>query len=207
MANSSAVPQSYFGFDRVSSTCSTGLKTYIITGVILQILRVHFSTKTNIVDRQLNDYVWTDDYKTTGILIEEVTKWDRRNTQERPSLLVKRNATGFAKIGLNDGGHGDTYTKMCSGSHTVFAIGQSGMEAERLASEAANGILFVSPIIRSEMKFMDFTVAQIGGVSKLQESNEHWVVPITVAWSHAVTWSVVSAGPLLKVIDMDVQQT
>jgi len=204
-----------------SALCTIGRPPLVMTGAMLWILRRHFADENNIVDPNLKAYLWHKEATDTSIMIEAVTKWAGQPTQivqSRPAILVKRNTYGRVKMGLGDkymsGGKSpvdnldnlgdnalDTGTRfevLIAGSHTVFCLGGTGAEAEAVGTEVFFELLEFTPLIRRDLGLNKFQVMELGGVSKLEESKEHWVVPVVVTYAFNHTWTLTEDAPKLK---------
>ena len=168
--------------------------------------------------------------KKSNIMIESVTRWPGPQTQTvqmRPAILVKRNTYGRIKLGigdkymmggkpsidnLNDLGNtsnnaidaGTQFEVIIAGSHTVFCIGTTGAEAETIGTEVFFELLEFTPVIRRDLGLNKFQVMEIGGINKLEESKEHWVVPVTVTFMFNHTWTLTQDAPKLKGVSLTV---
>jgi hypothetical protein len=154
-------------------------------------------------------------------MIEPVTKWPDAPTQalqQRPAVYIKRNTFSTIKVGIGDKymigtkgrvdtdepiGHntvdGSTmFGTLLGGSYTYFCIGNTGAAAEAVGTEMYFELLEFSPLIRRDFSFNRFQVMEMGGVSKLEESDEHWVVPVTVALAAAHDWGLRAELPYYK---------
>ena len=204
-----------------SALCSIGRPPLVMTGALLWILRRHFATANYIVDPDLSKFLWTPDSTTSQLMIEPVTKWHGAPTQtlqSRPAVLVKRNTYSRIKLGIGDrhmsGGKpvvdnldevgdnavdaGVKFEVIIAGSHTVFCIGNTGAEAEAVGTEVFFELLEFTPLIRRDLGLNKFQVMEIGGLNKLEESNEHWVVPVTVTYMFNHVWELNEDAPKLK---------
>jgi hypothetical protein len=196
----------------VSSLCSTGLRPHILTGVVLRLLTRHFSTTRGIQDPRLQGYIWDDDPRTSKILIVPVWRWLTAGSEARPALVVKRNALRPRQLALADGqalvagidadripaDHEAVAQIAVVGSHTIFAIATNPAEVELLSTEVWIRLIQYAQAIQTEFGFNRFRVAEIGALSKVEESSEKFVVPVTVAYTYVDAWSVWSASPFLK---------
>ena len=117
--------------------------------------------------------------------------------------MIKRNSfrnmqTGFAGQifggGLaayeNEKGAISRYTTLFFGSHTLFCIHGTGASAEILASEVMGHLVACSWPIRRHLGLRQFSVTEVGNIQELEESNENYVVPITVGWGYEHTWQL-----------------
>lgn len=204
-----------------SALCSIGRPPLVMTGALLWILRRHFANAAYIVDPALSKRTWSNTPEQSNIMIESVTQWPGPATQTlqaRPALLVKRNTYGRVKLGIGDRhmpegkpivdntndlddnavDAGVKFEVIIAGSHTVFCIGNTGAEAETVGTEVFFELLEFTPLIRRDLGLNKFQVMEIGGVNKLEESKEHWVVPVTVTYMFNHVWELNEDAPKLK---------
>jgi hypothetical protein len=161
-----------------------------------------WSNPLNIISPEMKQYVWSE-APSTGILIESVYRWRADVVEKRPAIMIKRNSfrnmqTGFAGQifggGLaayeNEKGAISRYTTLFFGSHTLFCIHGTGASAEILASEVMGHLVACSWPIRRHLGLRQFSVTEVGNIQELEESNENYVVPITVGWGYEHTWQL-----------------
>jgi len=196
----------------ISGLCNTGLHASILTGVILRLMTGHFADAEHISDPELTRFIWDADPSESKILIVPVWQWATPGSQQRPAIVVKRNALRVQQLGLSDGeavlsgpdldSVPANATANCQvgmiGSHTVFAIATLAAQAERLGAEIATRLIQYANAIKSELGFHRCRVAEIGAINKLEESSETFVVPVTVAYKYVNAWTVWSEAPFLK---------
>lgn len=210
-----------------SALCTIGRPPLVMTGSVIWILRRHFSQPNYIVDPNLNKYLWNKDSTKSGITIESVVQWPGAPTQtvqQRPAIYVKRNTYGRVKLGIGDAYQlgtnssvdklddvgdnsidtGTMYGVVIAGSHTVFCLGSTGAEAESVGTEVFFELLEFTPIIRKDLGLNKFQVMEMGGIAKLEESHEHWVVPVTVTYAFNHDWMLYQDAPLLKTVSLNV---
>lgn len=208
-------PQTYD--QEASALCSLGHQPLIMTGIFVQLLRQHFADRQNIADATLRaqergasgNFVWTDSPTDTGLLIESAALFDPKQAEQRPGVYVRRNSWQPRKIGINNqvlgrplvSGH-LLYTVLMLGSHTIFCIGSASAETEKLGYEVALELLTAGPILRQELYLNQFAVAEIGGIGKIKEASDNFVVPITVSYAFEHTWQMNQHVPVLRTIDM-----
>lgn len=208
----------YVRFRPPSSLCSTGLQAHILTGVFLQLLRSHFSRADHIEEPRLRGCLWvpkeddpvTPDPERSTILIEPVYRWDPRQLQARPAVVVRRNdlqPRNRLGIGLNEeqqlrgldpGGlpeAGREYYLPFQGSHSLFCVAKDGGAAELLSTEVARELYQFAQPITKEFGFEFLELAHIGSVARLEESFEHFAVPVTIRYGFYDHWKVTKLAP------------
>jgi hypothetical protein len=222
----SAQETTYVRFRPPSSLCTTGLQAHILTGVFLQLLRSHFSSADYIEEPRLRGCLWvpklddpvTPDPQSSRILIEPVYRWDPRQLQARPAVIVRRNdlqprnRIGIAMNeemnlgaldpdGLPEAGR--EYYLPFQGSHSLFCVAKDGGAAELLSTEVARELYqFARPIVK-EFGFEFLELAHIGAVSRLEESFEHFAVPVTVRYGFYDSWKVTKQAPRLAGVSLN----
>lgn len=210
-----------------SALCTIGRPPLVMTGALLWILRRHFANTEYIQDENLKQYVWNKTPTESQIMIEAVTKWPGAPTQTlqlRPAIYVKRNTYGRVKLGIGDkympGGKpvvdnlnqlsdnaidsGSQFEVIIAGSHTVFCLGGTGAEAEAVGTEVFFELMEFTPLIRRDLDLNKFQVMDMGGVSKLEESKEHWAVPVVITYAFNHKWTLKQNAPKLKGVSLTV---
>lgn len=215
-----------------SSLCTTGKKAMNLTGIMLWVIRRHFQTADYIKDENLKDYVWasqpndtTSTASESQIMIEPVTKVTgvpSQFIQQRPAVLVKRNPLRPTKLGFGDWvmplgapsvdpdrrsydyslDTSNRYEVLVVGSHTVFCIGGTGGEAEALGTEVFYELVEFAQLIRRDMDLNTFKIEGMDAVAKLEESKEHFVVPITATYAYFHAWQLTPELPELNAIGL-----
>lgn len=174
-----------------------------LTGMLCRLLANHFSTANNIQTDKLKQYVHDEDQSKTKILIQPHYKWVTAISHMRPAIIVKRGEIRRERFAIADGfgeslDRGIPKVVFVSGTHTVFCIDTTGGAVELLADEVFPMLLEFSPAIREDMGFTTFSVAGVGAVSKLEEFDQHFVVPITLSWVKQHSWALKYDGPWLQ---------
>ena len=199
-----------------SSICSTGLLPHVLDGALLQVLRHHFSHPDNITQTALQCYVWDVDAKKRTMIVDPVYKWDVSTVQQRAAVLVKRGAWQTSRLSIGNTVHGPPpevgYTRnpqlmAFTGSHMFFCVARTGTEAEELGAEVAYELLEFSQIIREQFNMHKFDLHQIGEVQRLDESHDHFAVPVSVSYGLVHTWAVLQQSPIWATFGLKLQQS
>lgn len=212
------------GLDRVSSINATGHPANILTGIVLRLLREHFSSLadleyngTTIEGWDLRNYIWDADNTKTKIQIQPVWAWNPQDVQRRPALYVRRNGIQVIKLALDHGTtvgperaddnhvvqvRGDYHSNLLDGSHSIIVVSSSPDEVEVLGQEVFNHLLEFGPKIRTDFKLNLWEMKEFSELSKLEESQQHFAATITVAWRCFHTWRIKGIGPWLKTIEV-----
>lgn len=186
----------------VSYLCENGWQPLLITGFLRDLLIRQWANPQNIISPELKQYVWREG-KTSGILIESVFRYRPELAGKRPAVMIKRNTfknmqTGFGGQifggGIaayeNEKGAISRHATLFIGSHTLFCIHGTGASTEMLASEVTNHLTECLWPIRRHLGLRQFSVTEVGAIQEIQESNENYVVPITVGWCYEHVWEL-----------------
>lgn len=175
-------------------------------------MRYQFGDPGNIENKQLRDNIWTPDIETTRILIEWVWDDTTKELARRPALLVKDNGIKPTNVGIDhgrtEGVHeatlgGQAYAIPITGSHTVFALGREGGEAQLLATEVRRYLMQFAPKIRPDLELIRFQWLGNGPVTHVEEYREHYMVPITFGYAYWEYFELVPETPILKTVKFD----
>lgn len=200
-----ATNEDYLIPDPESSTCTTGLLPHILNGMFIQLLRHHFSNPDHIIQEPIRNYVWDRDDKVGKISIENIYRWNAAEIQERPAIVARRGPLKTRKLSIGNIEHGSpeevgyTEDRMIvgfTGSHSFFCMAGTGAEAEQLGAEVAYEMLEFSQIIRRDFNLASFDLYEIGQVARLDESHDHFAVPVTVAYSYFHSWRTLRETPI-----------
>jgi hypothetical protein len=190
---------------RLSSICISGLRRYLVTGLLRQILVDRFADPASLDEPALDGLRWSPD-QTGTILIESLSAYRPEQAGKRPAILIKPNAWTVRQIGINNQKTGYTtadgvehFETELTGSHTTFVLVQGSCEAaEILASVVFMEYLSFSSLIRERFGFARFGVAELGAPAQLVEADDTYVIPVSVAYSLLMTWQVSETGPIFK---------
>jgi len=193
----------------LSSLCANGWDLLTSTGFFADVLRRHFASADQIRSQDLKERIWTPSEK-TGILIEEVFHWRGDVVGKRPAVIIKRNEFRTQEFLLNNlmgiGANlaSTEHNVFWTGSHTLFCIAGTSAETDILATEVLEYMLTFSPVFRQQLGMVKFIVAEVGAVGLLEESLEHYVVPITVGYSYQYNWGLEEVSLPLKNISLGI---
>lgn len=216
----------------VSSLCTTGHPANVLTGVFVRLLREHFMAASNLEfngvntlgKRELEQYLWVPnaegdvDVERSRIQIDAVWKYNSQDIQNRPALYVKRNPFQYQQLALNHGWvvnpmrseagevsriPGEIQSVAVMGSHTIFCVGGTGAEAELLGQEVSQHLVGFASVLRADLELHKLLVTEVGEVAVLDESQEHFVVPVVIGYIAIPTWRINAEAPWLKTIAID----
>lgn len=196
-------------FSKASALCSIGSTPLIITGALRQVLMQHFADPQNLISATLRAYlsnegVWQENG--SSLLIEAITRFDISHLGTRPALIIKDNNWQWQRVGIGNlaaidavtGAH--YYAGLWTGSHTVFVISQQAAETQQIAVEVMRLLLYYGAQLQEDFMLQRFQVMEVGALSALKESREHYVVPVTVQYVASEGWQVEQEAPRLKKI-------
>jgi len=185
----------------ITEACELMPQTLLTTGVFIQWLRQHFTDAENITHAQLQDNLWTNDVETTKILIGDVWNWKPDDTGRRPAVLVRRGkwqliARGIDNrkmVSVNRGNNCcdnrvEEHIAMLEGSHVFFCISNHPGAVELLADEVAKELLQFAPKARKYFNFLRLNLSEHGEPSVLEESEQHFVVPLVMTYGAQYVW-------------------
>lgn len=185
-----------------------GWRPILITGLVLDLLRKHFTSPLNIEEPDLRTLVWQESVR-TGILIESIHRWRGDLVEKRPAIVVKKNARQNLRIGIEDyvgadelgNVHFETYWL---GTHTLFCIHESGAATEILATEVQRELTQFGPLFVKYMGLAKWQVVDVGDTAILEESRQSFVTPVNVAWAYSEKWSIEKEALKLRKVNLDI---
>jgi len=191
-----------------SAVCSLLPQPLLMTGLFRSLLTSHFCTSRNIQTPDLRQLIWQET-PPSGILIESKHRWRPDMTQNRPAVIIGRNAYQNQRIGIGDrhqpsprNTEGTHYATMWLGSHSLFCIGGTGAQAELLATEVQRELTEFGEEIRKTMRLHRFAVTEVSAIHELEESTENFVVHVTVGYAFQELWLVRAQTPPLRRISL-----
>lgn len=207
----------------VSSLCVTGLSpAQLLLGAYVSMLRRHFSASPRFNNTlrpagqalPLQDgFRYIGDTAQTGMYIGAAGAWDPATAGKRAAVAVKRNAFKSQRVGVNHQVQGNgpldgnpRYGLLQLGSHTCFAIAQSEASADLLGTEVFNFFTEFGPVIRKDLRLTRFEAVSNGEPGLLEESKQHWAVPVVIASAFWQGWTYEDYGPPLKTLEIRTHQ-
>ena len=201
--------------------CQWGLSSQIITGVLMQFMRNHFSTPSTIMMPGLKKYVWTPATPTTatseaalpGLLITNFTTFNPMSGQ-LPAIVVKRGQQDSSRQVLHDISQNSivqrndgirNFVRFIKGTHTLYAMSNVDAETEALGDEVFDSLSFLSPIFVEQLPFHDFEVVSKGEIGVLDDLGNKLGIPITINYVYEYGWSVQSLAPKIKTVGLFAQ--
>jgi len=199
---------------QLSYLCNNGWTPVVITGFLRDFLAMQWSSKDNIINPVFHSYLWNESV-TSGILIENTTRFRADVVEKLPAIMIKRNTFRVQRIGINDGlsrslstgmyptqvGAHNVHTNAIVGSHTAFCLGGTAAMADGIAMEVVHHIMELCPAIREHLSLAGCTLAEVGAVQKVKGSVERFGVPVTIAWYYLHTWNLYEESSPLQGVD------
>ncbi len=204
-----------FSLDKVadqapSSICSLLPQEYLLTGYLRNILMQHFYAPATIETPDLRHLIWRDQ-DSTDILIESITAWTPEKTQRRPALIIKCNDQDYQPAGIggdvrqgpaSDILGNEHFVRLWVGSHTIFCISSDGAQAYLLATEVKRELSGFANEIAKAVDLLRFRVLKVGAIGELEESAEHFVVPLTVGYAYEERTIIRMQAPTLHAVSL-----
>ena len=168
-----------------------------------------------VIQDELRKYLWENN-DTTKILIETKQRFDPRTTAKRPAIVVSRNSYRYMGIIIGDRemaqanlSGSERYTHFLVGSHTVFTISQSPVQAEMLADEVRMLLHQYGKVALREWgsTLKQWAFMEASPLSKLEEAQENFVVASTYGWTLCEAWTIQPQAPLLRGMRIEVNPT
>lgn len=212
---------------RTSYTCQWPIDPHIITRYLVNFCQWKFSRLENIQNPYLRreHKLWKpQDFQNrlvkSNILITTVYDYDPEDAQQRPAILIRRNATSTGRrLSLGDKyqtpgnllGNGHDPNKLATlgqnqqlvavqGSHSIFIVDTSGGAAEALGIEMWQTFSDYRTPIRKDLLLDTFGVEALRAVGKIREFKDTWGVPIVVTYSYQRNTLLRTESPILKAI-------
>jgi hypothetical protein len=193
--------------ERANPLCSYGLRPFVLGGFLQTLLQQHFCDVANLAEMQLRTKfeaaAWNPSLD-TGLVIDQLTKWDPEKTEKRPAILLKRGRWAYQRLAIGDAGEANAVTGaehfvgMWQGSHTLFVLAGKAGEAEQLGAEVAVTLLRYGRTIQNYVGLHRFIPVEIGEVRAVEESKKNYAVPVTFAYAAEEAWEMYEHAPRLK---------
>ena len=201
--------------DNIETKCENSLfftrNPYMLTGLFVQWSRTLFKSPDNIMNEQLKDYVWDEDYQASRITIDPSYKHDSKAERRRPAVYIKRGAVSHSTPGMKGGlqtphidddgfFRGKYMSSILTGSHVFQCIGDTEAEAENIANEVFHHLMLYGEGLKEASGLGSFWVAGLGETQEADGGKEYWVCPVNVTWSYTFNWTLDREAPILKEI-------
>lgn len=196
----------------LQTLCQAGLSPALTVGVVMEILRLHFSSPVTIMEPTLKQYLWSTDPATSKLRIVPNTLFDPVNAGQLPALVIKRAPFTSSRrsmgdrlesIDPNDAAIGlQGYVRFHQGSIKVFCVSETSGEAESLALEVFDTMTFLSPMLVERLPFHDFQVTGLGEQGVLEGMGNRIGIPVVMEFTYEYAWAVKPLAPRLKTLDI-----
>lgn len=176
-----------------SAICELYYTPRLVTGMVIDTLRQFYASPELIEEPALRDTVFRN-ADNTGVLIQELTDWRPQNTSKRPAIIIARGDVRKPPekraIGNSIQTGKDQFACIFQGDITANCIANTGAQAELLATDVYKNLLYFSTFYKSQLKLGWWELSQIGKISKLEEAQEHFCVPITMEYGYYDIWEI-----------------
>jgi hypothetical protein len=184
----------------------------LITGFLRMWLAAHFSDAAKIAYPELRSFLWTSSVQSSKILIEVVDMWKPSLTEQRPGILIARNAYKDLHLGMGDrlqgwqASDGAVYhSSQMAGIHTLIGVSKTGREAEAIGEEVHDEFLEFGELIRSDLNLMQFRVMELGEKFRIKEAPDNFGVPVPIAIRLEKNWKVTPHASFIKGVKLSIE--
>lgn len=192
-----------------SSLKSIGLSPEVITGLFKDVLERHFSDTTTLQQPSLRSFQWQNN-ESTGIRIESAMRFDVKNTDQFPAILIEQGELQTGPLGINSGvkmGYNrDVYNYKCVGSHVIHCLGADRVSAD-LATEVRRFINQYTPMIRQCFKLGRLIVNGQSAPQLQKEASANariYQVSVSLSYEYIDTWEINRKGPPIRKFYLDI---
>jgi hypothetical protein len=200
-------------FDRIRELCSVGLSPRMLSGVIMRLLKNHFSDPALILTPNLRQYIYSDDALKSRIRIVKSANFDATTAGQYPALIVRRLPLQSQRHSMGD--RTDTFgniqdeqmrgiqrhSRFITGAHRIFCLAENEAESEDLAQEVFDLLSFLSPAVVGYLPFHDFAVTAMGDQGVLDDTPAIGVA-VDVTYAYEFAWTLQALAPRLKTISL-----
>jgi hypothetical protein len=195
-------------FEECNNLNALGIMPHLVTGFLRDWLTNRFSDENNIENDKFRGLIWKAT-QPTGILIESITRWKPETTETRPAIIIKRGNWTSSRLVLNDFSNTDNeflgshkFGRLMAGSHTLFCIANTGIQAEVLAGEVFKDLNTYGLVIANILNLVKFEAVELGAIFQVEEGKENYAAPIVVQYTGQEVWTIAQQGPVLKRINL-----
>jgi hypothetical protein len=202
----------------IRNLCSIGMTPRSISGVIMRMLKNHFSEPSLILTPSLRQYIYSDELGKSKIRIVKSVIFDPGASGQYPALVVKRLGSESKRHSMGD--RTDTtgdrtsdqmkgithHSRFITGQHRIFCIADAGGEAEDLAQEVFDFFSFLSSAITSQLPFHNFEVTGMGEDGALNETASQVGIAVDVRYAYEYAWAIQALAPRLKGFNLNSSQ-
>lgn len=179
----------------------------ILTGVIMNLMRLHFADTDNLENALLTPLQWHPDARQTRIYIDASENQRLDVVESVPSVYVKRADVTVERIGIgkddvsvSGSSSRPLYQKKLDGIFRIEIESRVKLEAEMLAIEIFMRMLRFAPVIREDIGLGLFQVRSLSEVRAFSKGANATVfrAQVSLGWAHTARWSIVADAPMIK---------
>ena len=185
--------------------CSLGMRPWLMTGYLVEWFQLHFSRPQCLENPKLRSRLWNAAFQQSEIQVESATRYKTTDPLRRPAIVVRRDDVKNQRMGIDDRLQGDLdlhgndhYATMVLGSHTLFCLSPTALEAEYLGMEVARELLHFGPLIRKTLDLKQFLWGGVGRIGVVEEQKQAFAVPVPVGYAYEENWEIVQHAPVLE---------
>ena len=198
--------------DDCSSLVSSGVTPYVMTGILIRLLRYHFADSNNIGIESLRNLTWKKDCDESKIHIGVGYEFTPATVQARPAIYVKREAVSAKRVSALKGDstvtavnsitglfEGAQYQKQIEGVFSLVCAGTLGLEAELLGEEVYYRMLHFAPKIQDDIRVSKFSVRSLSEIKTIKAPpSQLYYTVVAIDWTLIHRWRIVPISPVLK---------
>lgn len=201
---------------RISSPADSPDLISRLSGLLQDILIVHFSSADSIFLPSLRSLLWYPDEKRRQIVIESFGRWDPRQAGMKPSLVVRRLAAEATRLGIGDRNlhfHPATISNLhlvrqWTGGLEVVAADRSAIRADELAAEVRQHFQVFAGRIVQTLCLSSFEVVGLGELGKpelfksVEGAKDLFGVSVMIRYTLQENWELVPENPLIESVSV-----
>lgn len=198
--------------DDCSSLVSSGVTPYVLTGILIRLLRYHFADSNNISIESLRGLTWKEDCAESSMHIGAGYEFTPGVVQQRPAIYVKREAVSSKQVGLLKGDstvtalnqitglfEGSKHQKQLQGVFSLICVGTLGLEAELIGEEVYYRMLHFAPKIQDDIRVSSFRVRSLSEIKTIKNTpGQLYYTVVAIDWNLIHRWRIVPIAPVLK---------
>ena len=170
-------------------------------GATTRLIQAHFSDAENIYKPELKKFIWTEDKKTTKIIIAPGYEEDLKVADPTmASIYIHRDDVKFTSAGelrklrvtVDDQAYPDNnYLRVAMGKFIAVCQSRSATLAEYIGEEVLMRAMQFSPVITNDFRMFDFDVAGFGKVTVKEKSQPKiYYTAAVFQWTYMYTWKI-----------------
>jgi len=186
----------------------------IIYGVVLRLVKYHFSDANNITKDSLKGLVFDAEPRASKIHIGTAGRINTDVVDQAPKIIVGTAPTNYTRKSINQGGsalngigadtdryRGRMYAREATGGITITCEAKGYLIAYSLGVEVFNRLLRYASVIEQDLNIQVFAPKKLSGVSPRKAASGGETTNYTsimVTWTTVPSWNLEAEAPALK---------